>query len=286
MAFPNSYPKTVYVNGKILPAQDAKISIFDRGFLFGDGVYEVMTWMQGRFFKEAYHIKRLKRSLSELQIDFDPQGLKPEILKVLASSELLNQDCLLYIQITRGTAPRQHAFPASVKPTVVIYAWAKSLPEINTALARVRTQQDFRWFRCDIKATSLLGNVLANQAAAEHECYETLFVREGKFTEASHCNVFFVRNATVYTYPAGPNILNGITRQVVLELCEKLTIPFQETGVDFDQLGGVDEAFLTGTSTQIMAISHIDNISIGNGLPGKITQQLQAALRLEKQQQK
>lgn len=282
MALLGSYPKMVYLNGSIVTSADAKISVFDRGFLFGDGVYEVMTCKNGNFFKADYHFKRLRRSLKELSINFSPDTIIPEIPKVLKASELENKDCLLYIQITRGIAPRQHAFPEQPTPSVLMYAWEKALPEINTALAQVQVQEEFRWSRCDIKSTSLLGNVLANQYAAAHDCYETLFYREGIITEASHCNVFFVKGVTVFTHPANNFILNGITRQVVLELCDRLDIPVQQTGLSKNELNSIDEAFLTGTSTQIMAISHIEDRRVGSGVTGVITKKLQEALRLEK----
>lgn len=282
MALLSSYPKMVYLNGSIVPSEDAKISVFDRGFLLGDGVYEVMTYNKGNFFKADYHFKRLTRSLTELGIHFNPDSLLNEIPKVLNASDLENKDGLLYIQITRGIAPRQHAFPEKIIPSVLMYAWEKSLPEINTALAKVQIQEEFRWSRCDIKSTSLLGNVLANQYAASRGCYETLFYREGIITEASHCNVFFVKDETVFTHPANNFILNGITRQVVLELCEQEGIPVIESGVTLNDIQTMDEAFLTGTSTQVMAISHIENSMLGPGVIGPITRKIQEALRREK----
>ena len=167
-----------------------------------------------------------------------------------------------------------------------MYAWAKDLPDINQALASVVTREDFRWSRCDIKMTSLLGNVMANQFAVTQHCYETLFVRDGIITEASHCNVFFVKEGVVFTHPANAFILDGITRQVVLELCGNLGIAVRLEGVRASDLPGVEEAFLTGTSTQVMAISEIDGVAVGDGKTGPVTQRLQEAFLKAKRGQR
>lgn len=275
----SKYPSHVYLNGQILPAGEAKISVFDRGFLFGDGIYEVMAQIHGRFFYGEAHLARLRRCLGEIDLAFDVSALDRDIPALLEASGLTGQDCLLYIQVTRGTAPRQHAYPSGVQPTALMYAWAKALPDINQAPASVVTREDFRWARCDIKMTSLLGNVMANQFAVEHDCYETLFVRNGVVTEASHCNVFFVREGVVFTHPANAFILDGITRQVVLECCRDLGLECREEAVAAEAVGSMDEAFLTGTSTQVMAIVSIDGKMIGRGETGAVTRSIQEAFR-------
>ena len=274
----SNYPSHVYLNGEIIPAGEATISVFDRGFLFGDGIYEVMAQIEGRFFYREAHMARLRRCLGEIDIDLDVGTLERDIPALLEASGLTGKDCLLYIQVTRGVAPRQHAYPSGAQPTTLMYAWAKTLPDINRAMASAVTREDFRWARCDIKMTSLLGNVMANQYAMEHGCYETLFVRNGVFTEASHCNVFFVKEGAVYTHPANEFILDGITRQVVRECCRKLGIEVREEAVPAT-LQGVSEAFLTGTSTQVMAIADIDGKPVGNGQTGPVTQRLQEVFR-------
>jgi D-alanine transaminase len=280
-----TFPSFVYLNGEIIQSESATISVFDRGFLFGDGVYEVMAKIGDHFFYQDAHINRLKRSLRELHIEYDVTQLTLQIPKLLEVSGLSGSDCLLYIQITRGVAPRQHAYPNESTPTVLMYAWPKALPEINAELARVVIREDFRWMRSDIKSTSLLGNIMANQFASEQGCYETLFTRNGLFTEASHCNVFFVRDETVYTHPANNFILDGITRIAVLELCKKLNIPIVLEGYPVSKLQRLDEAFLTGTSTQIMSISEIDGDTLNLKSPGPITQALQEAFKLLKDKQ-
>jgi D-alanine transaminase len=193
------------------------------------------------------------------------------------ASGLHQKDALLYMQVTRGVAPRQHSYPGNIRPTTMMYAWPKTLPDINEAHASVVTAIDFRWSRCDIKSTSLLGNVMANQSAMEEQCYETLFVRDGIITEASHCNVFFVKDDQVYTHPTGPHILDGITRQVVLELCSNLGLEVRLQGIPAKSLAVMDEAFLTGTSTQVLAIKKMDGHVYFDHQPGPITRRLQKA---------
>jgi D-alanine transaminase len=274
----NQYPEKVYLNGEIIDAQSAKISVFDRGFLFGDGIYEVMVQINGRFFYGDAHLKRLKFCLDKINIDFNVETLSSEIETLLIASDLVTQDCLLYIQITRGTAPRTHSYPKNVSPTVMMYAVPKKLPGINLINASVVTTNDYRWEKCDIKMTSLLGNVMANEFAMNQNCFETLFVRDGIITEASHCNVFFIKDNTVFTYPANEYILNGITRQIVIDLCNTLNLKVIEEGVKFSDLENYDEAFLTGTSTQIASIKQINNHFFNkNDEIGTITKLLQQA---------
>lgn len=274
-----TYPKTVYLNGEILNSDAAKISVFDRGFIFGDGVYEVMVRINGRFFYQRAHMDRLRDSLDKTGIACDVGKLESEIPRLLEASGLGGEDSLLYIQVTRGVAPREHGYPKGIAPTVFMYAVAKRLPDINSVQAKVLTMDDMRWSRCDIKMTSLLGNVMANEYAMAHDCYETLLVRDGAITEASHSNVFFVKEGTVYTHPANTFILKGITRQVVLELCAQLNIEVREQAVSVNDIPAMDEAFLTGTATQIASIRQINdhNFYKGDAAVGKITKRLQEA---------
>ncbi len=272
----DSYPKKVYLNGTIVDYKNAQISVFDRGFIFGDGIYEVMVQINGCFFYEAAHLARLDTCLKKINIEFEVERLKNEIPRLLEASELTDKDCLLYIQVTRGVAPRQHSFPKNSEPTIMMYAQSKKLPDINTVNASVLTLEDFRWSRCDIKMTSLLGNVMANERAMQNDCYEALLVRNGIITEASHCNVFFVKDEVIYTHPANEFILDGITRQIVLELCRTLNLEVREEGIPLNRISEMDEAFLTGTSTQIASIRQIDNHSFYDGSNiGELTRKLQ-----------
>ena len=272
------YPDKVYLNGNIVPPEDAKISVFDRGFIFGDGIYEVMVQIDGKFFYEKAHLNRLQEGLNKINIAFDTSNLLIEIEKLLSVAELTGKDCLLYIQITRGVAPRQHSYPSDIVPTIMMYAVPKVLPQINSVNAKVITREDFRWSRCDIKMTSLLGNVMLNEEAMQHQCFETILHRDGFFNEASHCNVFFVKDGVVLTHPANELILDGITRQVVFELCKSLDIEIRETPVSINDISEIDEAFLTGTSTQIASIQQIDDhILYKENKIGPVTQKLQEA---------
>ncbi len=277
MKTPPVYPSKVYLNGDILDADQAKISVFDRGFIFGDGIYEVMAQVNGRFFYKQPHLDRLKWCLKEIEIALDVDALEKQIPDLLEASGLTHKDCLLYMQVSRGVAPRQHNFPKGISPTVMMYAWEKQFPEINKNHASVVTMPDFRWSRCDIKMTSLLGNTMANEHAMKMGCYETVFERLGIVTEASHCNVFFVKEGTVYTHPAGPYLLDGITRQIVLEICDKMGLPVRLEGIPAADVSYMDEAFLTGTGSQVLAIKKIDQHRYFEKEPGPVTQKIQQA---------
>lgn len=273
-----NYPDKVYINGKIIPHQEAQISVFDRGFLFGDGVYEVMVQIGKAFFYGKEHLDRLTDCLQKINLDFDVATLPAEIENLLAASNLVGKNCLVYMQITRGVAVRKHAFPKAITPTVIMYATPFTLPDINQKSIATVTTVDNRWHRCDIKATSLLGNVMANNQATEQGMYESVFIRDGRVTEASHCNVFFVKDDVVYTHPADTYILDGITRQVVIQLCKDLKIEFKEEAILEENLTTMDEAFLSGTTTQIASIGKIDDHFYSlDGSVGQITQKLQQA---------
>lgn len=270
------YPEKVYLNGEILAGADAKISVFDRGFLFGDGIYEVMLRLDGHFFFGDAHLKRLAECLNKVNIDFKLNDLTEKIDLLLNRADLESRDCLLYIQVTRGVAPRTHSFPKGIEPTLLMYALPYELPATNTRLVSVVTQPDFRWHRCDIKMTSLLGNVMANDHAISNGHYEAVFHREGTMTEGSHSNLFFVKDGTVFTHPADTHILNGITREIVLKLCQTAGIPYREEAISLADIPHMDEAFLTGTTTQIAAIRQLDTHTfITNSRPGDLTRKLQ-----------
>jgi D-alanine transaminase len=273
-----NYPEKVYINGRIVPHHEAKISIFDRGFLFGDGVYEVMVQIGETFFYGKEHLDRLVGCLKKIKLDFDVSTLPKEIERLLTASKLNAKNCLVYIQVTRGVAVRKHSFPKTGKPTIIMYATPFTLPDINQKSIATITTEDNRWHRCDIKATSLLGNVMANDQAEEQGMYESIFIRDGRVTEASHCNVFFVKNSIVYTHPADTYILDGITRQIVIQLCKDLKIAFREEPILEENLTTMDEAFLSGTTTQIASIGRIDDHLFNpNGSIGPITRKLQQA---------
>ncbi|MFK7811719.1 MAG: aminotransferase class IV [Maribacter sp.] len=271
-----NYPEKVFLNGEILDASEAKISVFDRGFLFGDGIYEVMLQINGDFFYGKEHLKRLSECLLKINIEYNISDLPEIINNLLTASNLIKKDCLLYIQITRGIAPRKHAFPEPIEPTVMLYALPFILPEINDKPISVVTQKDFRWHRCDIKMTSLLGNVMANDLAIKSGNYETVFYRNGKVTEASHSNIFFVKDDVVFTHPADEHILNGITREQVIQLCQNNSFEIRQEAILQSEIYEMDEAFLTGTSTQIASIQKINaHFYYSDNEAGPVTRKLQ-----------
>ena len=279
-----NYPEKVYLNGDILKSSEAKISVFDRGFLFGDGIYEVMVQLNNHFFFGDAHLKRLADCIKKINIEFDTAILKDQIDTLVKAANMESKDCLVYIQVTRGVAPRKHSFPKKTTATLMMYAIPFTLPDVNNKLVSVVSQLDFRWHRCDIKMTSLLGNVMANDIAIQNGHYEAVFHRDGKMTEGSHSNLFFVKDGIVYTHPADVLILNGITREIVLKLCRDFKIPYEEKAISFKNIATMDEAFLTGTSTQIASIKQFDDHKYYDGnRPGPITQKLQESfLELKK----
>jgi D-alanine transaminase len=271
-----------YFNTKFVPKEEIKISPDDRGFLFGDGVYEVIRTYRGKLFKMDEHLRRLERSLREIRI----AGVDIEILRqvsedLIKCNDLSAKDATIYIQITRGVASRKHAFPDQATPPT-IYLTASPLNSshhTSDARAKVILVPDNRWARCDIKTIALLPNVLANQRAAEQGADEAVFVRDGAITEGSHSNFFAVIDGELVTYPRSNYILGGVTRQVVLQLCRELAIPIQEFPVLQKDLRQTDELFLSGTTTEVLPVIQADDWKVGDGKPGPITLKLQKAFR-------
>jgi len=273
---------TVYFNGEYKPKEEVHLSPDDRGFLFGDGVYEVICAYDGRQFKAAEHFGRLMRSMVELRIqppDMDALSRVPETL--LRENGLDQGWAVIYIQVTRGAAPRSHPFPDPQTP-VTVYAYAAAFESPDQELeqgVRVVMTPDNRWLRCDIKSVNLLPNVLAAQTAREKGAKDVLFVRDGAVTEGSYTSFGAVFAGKVVTYPESHYILPGITRSAVLELCTQLNIPVERYPVQVARLQDADECMLWGTTTQVMPIVQVDDITVGDGEPGAITRKLQTALR-------
>ena len=270
----------VYFNGQFLPKKDVHISPDDRGFLFGDGVYEVVRAYDGRLFEAEAHFERLARSLKALRFPGPDVSVFGDVAQRLMRDNDL-RDAALYIQITRGAAPRRHAFPGPDTPPTVyatVYAPQTSRQKWDEGVRAILVP-DMRWARCDIKTIALPPNVLASQRAAEAGVEEALLVRDGVLIEGSHTNVCAVIEGTLYTYPKTPQILPGITRQVVLELCGQLGIPYREEAVFEDQLDRVEELMILGTTTEVMPVVEVDQRRIGDGRPGPVTRRLQQAYR-------
>jgi len=271
-----------YFNGQYLPHDEIKISPDDRGFLFADGIYEVVRWYGGFFFDMEGHLVRLKRSLKEVNIEWSSADELPLIAgELIHKNELGNCCAIVYVEVTRGAAKRKHSFPdPPVPPTV--YAFASRLSTdtlswengISTSLV-----PDIRWSRCDIKSVALLPNILSYQKALNEGNGEAIFVRNGLITEASHSNVFFVRDEILYTHPESDFILSGITRKYILSLAEKNGILLEEEAVPADMLDYMHEAFIANTSGEIIPVIKIGEKIVGDGTPGPLTKKLQQLFR-------
>lgn len=269
-------PDIACVNGCFGPVAEAVVSIEDRGFQFGDGVYEVIRTYRGKPFALDEHLARFERSAQALHLSL---GLTKDQWMALVQEGLrLSQfpETKIYLQVTRGQAPRDHLFPASTVPTTVL-----TFRELHPLDASIRkagvgavTVDDIRWGRCDIKSVNLLANVLARQRAKEAGVFEAILVRDGLVTEGSVSNVMVVRNGVVETAPEGHRILSGVTRAMVLELARKEGLPVVETFVGREDLLAASEVFLTGTTVEVLPVVCIDGQPIGAGVPGPLSQRL------------
>ena len=272
----------VFLNDKIIPMGKSCISPFDRGFLFADGVYESIRTYNRKLFKYEEHIERLKKSLREIRIDFDGLNSIENIIYELIKKNNIEKESLIYLQITRGSATQRiHSFPKEKnRPTLFISVkeFKENFKEQSKGV-KVILQEDVRWLRCDIKSTSLLPVVLANQKASEEGAAEAILVRDGMITEGTHTNFFAVKNETVYTAPKSRLILNGITRRIVLDFCEKFKIDFKEEFIEKDNLKDFTEFFITSTTKEITPVVRIDYWSVIDEKPGKITLSLQAVFK-------
>ncbi|MEI7853746.1 MAG: D-amino acid aminotransferase [Planctomycetota bacterium] len=267
------------MNGEITPLSEAKIPALDRGFLFGDAVYEVMWVNQGKMWLEEEHFIRLERSLNLIRIQgVDLVSLAARVYETITAGKFKN--AIVYIQITRGAAPRSHAFPKDIKPFEFLF-----VQEFNDPYAEMRekgihllSRPDIRWEHCDIKSTNLLANVLAIQDSKEAGCQEVLFyLKDGTITESAHSSLFGVLDGILYTSPSSDLILPGITRNHLLNLIAKDGIPIKEKSLHMEQLGKISELFITGTTSGVLPVIAVDKKNIGDGKPGPITRRIEKA---------
>ncbi|SEL87580.1 aminotransferase class IV [Parapedobacter koreensis] len=274
-----NYPNEVFLNGQWLPAAQATVSVFDRGFMLGDGIYEVIPFYRRKLFTLEKHVQRLQQGLTSVGIGYDVDVLRGRIVEAIMRSDF--EDGAIYMQVTRGVAPRMHRFPADIELTALLYAYPFRFEGFEQKIVPVLLSEDLRWHRCNIKSISLMGNVLANQAAHQADMAENVFHRHGWITEGSHTSVLFVRDGTVYTHPNGPYILPGVTRDIVLSITDELGIIAKEEAVAVADLQRVEEAFLAGTTTQVTAIGSFfidgERLDIGNGGVGPVTRLIQDA---------
>ena len=271
-------PTTVYLNGQFISSDKAMISHEDRGFYFADGIYEVVKYYRGKPLCFNEHLQRLKNSLEGVRIRYNRFNELRGIFDQLVETNKLEQAYAgIYLQITRGAAPRIHCFPGTeVEPTVYARAFPMKtfLEEMKNGI-RVISREDIRWHRCNIKSIALLPNTMLFQEATEAGAGECFLIRDGYFTEATHSNILFVKDGTLHTHPDSNLILPGITKGLVFDICRRVGIGVIEMQVPAAEIPQMDECFITGTGSEIMPVIAIDEMQVGNGKPGAITRRLQ-----------
>ena len=274
-------PEIAYVNGRFCPLAEAVVSVEDRGYQFADGVYEVVATYGGCPYALEPHLARLQGNLKALHLPLDIReyGLRAKLMEGIKRSGF--GETLVYIQVTRGVAPRQHEFPAvPVTPTVVMtFKELRRLPrDLYERGVEIVSTADLRWKRCDITSIALLPNILAKQSAAQAGAFEALLVdAESRVTEGASTSAFCVQAGRLCTAPIGSHILPSITRGILLDLARKLGVSIDEEFCTLGQFKEADEVFLAGTTTEAMPVVRIDDVVIGDGTPGLITQQIRAA---------
>ena len=274
----------VHVNGSFVPRAEARVSVEDRGFVFGDGVYEVLRIINGRMFAATFHNDRLKRSLDGVRISLTPEDSPERFLEIgrqlLRENGLLQGEATLYVQVTRGATTRAHNFPPPAVPPTVYISVARFTPyaELAQGGAIAITHPDIRWGRCDLKTLNLLPNVLASQAAKERGAFEAMLIRDGVVTEGTKTNFFGVVDGTLRTHPSDNHILPGITRSVLHDLARAVSINVDETPIRSSEIPRLSELFLTGTTTDVMPVVKLDDKPVGKGKPGELTRKLQQVL--------
>jgi D-alanine transaminase len=261
-----------YLNGEFLPLDQARVSVLDRGFIFGDGVYEVIPAYSRRAFRLPEHLKRLQHSLDSIRLanpmtDADWTRLINELIQRSAG-----EDQSVYLQVTRGVAKRDHAFPKDARQTVFMMSGPLSTPpaeQIENGVACI-TASDFRWLKCDVKSVSLLGNCLLRQAAADAGAVEVVLFRDGRLSEASASNVFVVRDGKLLAPPKNHLILPGITYDVVLELAASIGLPIELREITEEEVRSADELWVTSSTKEVLAVTQLDGKPVGRGRPGEV----------------
>ena len=268
----------VYLNGEFMPLEDARIPVLDRGFIFGDGVYEVVPVYSRQPFRMAEHLRRLQNSLDGIRLanphtDAEWTKLMGEII---AKNE--GDDQSIYLQVTRGVARRDHAFPKDVKQTVFMMSSLLTTPsreQIENGMPAI-TAADFRWLKCDVKSVALLGNCLLRQLAVDAGAVETILFRDGKLTEASASNVFVVKNGVLLAPPKNNLVLPGITYDVVLEIAHAREFEVEVREISEAETRDADEIWVTSSTKEVLAITTLDGKPVGDGAPGMLFQRMHA----------
>ncbi len=274
-------PGIAYLNGHFLPLEEAKISIEDRGFQFGDGVYEVVRVYRGVPFRPHDHFLRFERSAQAISLRCPLSGVEWEALLKEGIARSHCDEGKVYIQLTRGVAPREHLFPGSARPTFVMTF--RDVTGIDASLQRdgVRaiTLPDLRWARCSIKSLNLLPNILAKQAANDAGAFEAILIKDGLVTEGATSNVCLVKAGSLITPSLSDRLLAGVTRAVVLELAGQHGIAIDERDVREEELSQADELFLIGTTIEVLPIARLNDVSVGTRTPGAVTRVIGEAFR-------
>jgi len=274
---------TVYLNGEYLPHDRAMISVDDRGFVFGDGIYEGIRAVDGRIFEWQAHADRMIDGLTGIRIAFGADRvaeLHGVCERLLRDNQLTTGDAFLYLQVTRGSAPRVHAFPPPGTPPGVYASATRLVRRVEQQQTGVKavTHPDLRWERCDWKTINLLGSVLARQAAVDAGAFEAIMYRDGVVTEGASSTIFGVVDGALRTHPLGHRILPSVTRKVIMALIAELKLPIDERAITEAELRAADELFLCGTANNVTPIVSVDGRPIGTGTAGPITAQLRDAL--------
>ncbi|MDR8400611.1 D-amino acid aminotransferase [Paraburkholderia sp. USG1] len=291
----------VYLNGELVPLSEARVPVLDRGFIFGDGIYEVAPLYAhpahagGRTpFRFQQHLARLARSVDRIGIvnPFDDAGWRALIAQVVAANEAdgglrADQDAIAYIQVTRGVAKRGHAFPADIQPTVFVMVTPLNLPDAAQRAQGVRcvTAEDRRWLNCDIKSVSLLGNVLMAQYAAENDAFETIQFRDGMLTEGSSSNVWVAKSGVLSAPPRSHKILEGIRYGLIEELAGECGIRFEAREISEAELRAADEIIVSSATKEVLPVTRLDSQPVGEGKPGAVFAALYAAYQRAKAQE-
>lgn len=274
----STYP-IIMSQGAFIQKDQLTYPFEERGLQFGDGVYEVIRIYEGNMYLLEEHTSRLYRSLDavRIQIEQDATQLKT-LLKELITKNEMETDGYIYLQVSRGSAPRVHVFPENIVPNIYAYLveQPRHVDKIKHGVQAI-TLPDERWDNCYIKSLNLLPNILAKQTAMEHECYEAILHRDGLVTECGSSNIFLVKDGNIYTHPATNRILKGCVRMAVQRLAEQLDIPFIEEAFNVNDIFDADEMFLTSSMSEVLPVVRIDNTTIANGKPGNISKALQKA---------
>ncbi len=269
---------TVYLDGGYLPLAEARVSVLDRGFMLGDGVYELIPVYQRKPFRLEEHLRRLRHSLDGIRLanPLADDEWREVIARIIDSHEADDQS--VYLQVTRGAAPRDHAFPKNASPTVLVMSNPMSRPDpaqFEHGVCAVSTQ-DIRWGRCDLKTLNLLPNVLAKQKAVEAGCVECIMFRDGVLTEGAAANIFVVKNGVILAPVKDHRVLPGITYDLVLELAQANGLPYEVRDIAEAEVRAADELWLTSSSREVQAIVDLDGRPVGSGKPGPVYRRMYA----------